>query len=146
MKEQIAKDLQDSGLFDWADCLYVTYDQKNPPREEVYFVDSDMTNEAYEACLGRWPDADTTEAILGEVELQVVYIGNDFFIVDDRDYQTEIEETNFFGWPYGYVLQNIKRGQRTLANNAALARLSKQPEWIGKLKTAIETVKGKERR
>jgi hypothetical protein len=164
MREQVAKDLAESGLFDWVGmCWFSEKPYSNQgmvgnlgegaylkPNGRSSYVAGKSGDEQYERGMigycGPWPDADTSEAILAEMELQVVYVGNDFFIVDDRDYQAEIEETNFFGWPYGYVLQNTKRGQRTLANNAALAQLSKQPEWIDKLKTAIETVKGKERR
>jgi hypothetical protein len=118
MREQIAKDLAESGLFDW------------------------LTDEGFEYW---WPNADTSEAILAEMGLQVIAQGEDVELFQDLKLCAVTMAYEFNG-NHICTLEVGAKEKISVKLNAALAWLSKQAEWIDKLKAAIETVKNKERR
>jgi hypothetical protein len=153
MKEQIAKDLQESGLFGWLQECENCFGRGKII--QVMGNNHPVCQECSGSGFGDLPDADTSEAILAEMGLQVAWLTNsvhsdqwavcqigihyeDHSLWADEDCDGE----NYCNFIQGFDPRDIEKGQRTLANNAALAWLSKQPEWIDKLKAAIEAVRG----
>lgn len=89
-----------------------------------------------------YPTADQSEEILGIMELEVVFNSPTYILASD-EYIEGFDgiEGGFEGLPWAEVFKGIKRGERTLANNAALAWCC--PNMKEELEQAINSKKDK---
>lgn len=106
MKEQIAKELADSGLFGWVKSSTSTL--------EIRFGGLP------------WPTADESEEILAAMRLQVVWDCYGFVGGDrGQGFGYYLKTTSSPSKKVSWLVSYKYKGHRTLANNAALAWLAK---------------------
>jgi len=132
--EQIAKDLQDSGLFGKYAAKDLSGRTDHLPNP-VKWIINDLP----------WPDADTSEAILVAMGLQVVwnYRSNAYQLCLVTHQSSDSPDDPDYYFPRLLLLHHLGPAEKhSIARNAALAWLSKQHAWLPKLKAVIEEVRG----
>lgn len=130
-EQQTAQRLADSGLFDWTGNVYALcgpHDMPGPQKRRHLWPNNPnyvaLFNRQKAKMFGPWPTADESESILAEMRLQV------FWLSIQKAYAfaplvCRSERTEPFNAEFDRVLfDGIAVGQRTLANNAALAWLA----------------------